>query len=172
MRKLILVVALFLVACGQSDQKVTYRDSEGNARSLEVRDNGEGRTVTSDDGSIAAKGSRGGAKARFPAYAPQYPGATVQTVVDMDAGQSGSTKIKQHIITMQTPDAPDAVISFYRTKISATGKSVKEVKSETGPMLMIGGPSPLDMEGAITAMPVPSGGTSVNVSVTAKVPPN
>lgn len=172
MRKAIIVSALLLAACGQSDQSVTYKDSEGNDRSVSVTDNGGERTVTSDDGMIQAKGRQGGEKARFPAYAPQYPGAKVQSVVDMDVGQSGSTKITQHIITMHTPHAPDAVISFYRTKISAAGKSMKEVKSGTGPMLMIGGSSPLDMEGAITAMPVASGGTSVNVSVTAKVPPN
>jgi hypothetical protein len=172
MRNSILVLAMFLAACGQSDQTVTYKDSEGKERSLEVSDSGADRTVTSDDGLIKAKGSQGGEKARFPAYAPQYPGAKVQSVVDMDVGQSGSTKITQHIITMHTPHAPDAVISFYRAKISAAGKSMKEVKSGTGPMLMIGGSSPLDMEGAITAMPVASGGTSVNVSVTAKVPPN
>lgn len=172
MRKIIFVPTLLLAACGQGDQTVTHRDSEGNEHLLEVEDNGETRTVTSDDGLIAAKGTLGGAQARFPDYAPQYPGAKVQSVVDMDVGRSGATKIKQHMITMQTPDAPDAVLSFYRTKIRAAGKDLNEVNSATGPMLMIGGTTPLNMEAAVSATPAGSAGTSVNVTITTKFPAN
>lgn len=172
MRTLVIVSILLLAACGKSDQTVTFSDSKGDERSLTVKESAGERTVSTDDGLISAKGTQDKSKARFPAYAPQYPGAKVQSVVDIDAGQSGSTKIKTHVITMHTPDAPDAVMSFYRTKVSASGKSVNEVKSDTSPMLMIGGSSPLNMEGSITAMPVASGGTSVNVSVTEKVPAN
>lgn len=171
MRKSIIALTLLLAACGQSDQTVTYRDSEGNERALDVSDRGGERTITSDDGLITAQGTKNGAKARFPDYAPQYPGATVQSVVDMDVGQSGKMRVKQHIITMQSKDSPDTVIAFYREKIRSAGKSVKEVRSATGPMLMVGGASALDMEGAVTAMPIASGGTSVNVSVTTKMPP-
>lgn len=172
MRKATILSTLLLAACGQSDKTVTYEDSEGNERSVRVTDTGSERSVASDDGMIRGKGSQGGTKARFPAYAPQYPGATIQSVVDMDAGPAGQTNVKQHIITMNTKDTPGAVIAFYKGKIGASGKSVRQVDSATGPMLMIGGTSPLNMEGMVTAMPVASGGTSVNISTTSKVSPN
>jgi hypothetical protein len=172
MRNMIIVSTLLLAACGQSGQKVTYKDSEGNDRSISVSDDDGERTVNSDDGLIRAKGTQGGAKARFPEYAPQYPGATIQSVVDINAGPAGQTNIKQHVITMMSKDTPDAVIAFYKGKISASGKSVKQVGSAAGPMLMVGGPSPLDMEAMVTAMPITSGGSSINVSVTSKDSPS
>lgn len=172
MRNATILSTLLLAACGQSDQTVNYKDSEGNDRSIRVTEKGAERTVTSDDGMIRAKGALGGARARFPAFAPQYPGATIQSVVDLDAGPAGQTNVKQHVITMKTKDTPDAVIAFYKGKIGASGKSVRQVDSATGPMLMIGGSSPLNMEGMVTAMPVASGETSVNISTTSKVSPN
>ncbi len=110
-------LAISLVACGQSGQSgpsgqsgksVSVKDGEGKIRSVEVTESGSKRTVTSADGVIKAEGTQGGKNARFPAYAPQYPGATVQSVVDMNI----STSVKQHIITQQTPDSPDKVIAF------------------------------------------------------------
>jgi hypothetical protein len=162
MRRLIVMSTLLLVACGGSDT-VSYKDSEGNDRSVTVKDGGDTRTVTSDDGLIKAQGTKGGKNARFPSFAPQYPGATVQVAVDMDIGNGQVKGVNQHMITMQTKDTPDAVIAFYKGKAEATGKSVRQMDSATGPMLMIGGNSPLDAEGYVTAMSVGSGGTSVNV---------
>ena len=161
MRFVGLLPLVFLTACGGTSETISHSDSEGTTRSIEVNDSGGKRTVTSGDGLIKAEGTQGGAEARFPAYAPQYPGAKVQSVVNMDVGGS----VKHHVITQMTSDTPDAVMAFYKAKVAASGKAVKELKSATGPMLMIGGKSLMDMEGSVTAMPVPSGGTSVNVSV-------
>jgi hypothetical protein len=162
MRGIIISSTLLLAACGSSD-KISYKDSEGNDRSITVEDSGGTRTVTSGDGMISAKGTKGGANARFPGFAPQYPGATVQVAVDMDVGNGKVKGVNQHMITMQTKDTPDAVIAFYKGKAEASGKSVKQMDSATGPMLMIGGNSPLDAEGYVIAMPAGAGGTSVNV---------
>lgn len=170
MRSLPLISFLMLAACGQSEQSVSYKDSEGNDRSISVTENGDTRTVTSDDGLIRATGARGGGNARFPAYAPQYPGSTIQSAVDMNAGTAATGGVKQHVITMLTSDTPDDVIAFYKDKLGSSGKSVKEVKSATGPMLMVGGSSPLDMEAMVTATPASTGGTSVNISLTERLP--
>jgi hypothetical protein len=172
MRQSILVCALLLSACGQSSETVTVKDSEGNERSVEVTQNGDTRTVTSGDGLIKAEGKMGGKDARFPAFAPQYPGSEVQGVVDMTAGTSATGGMKQNIITQSTKDTPEAVVAFYKEKAAGSGKRVQEIKSATGPMLIIGGTSMIDMEATVTAMPVPSGGTSVNVTVQEKVPPS
>jgi hypothetical protein len=170
MRILMLSSTLWLAACGGSDT-VRYKDSEGNDRSITVQDQDGTRSVASDDGMMRATGTQGSAKARFPAFAPQYPGAKVQTVVDMDVGTGSTGGIKQHIITMASPDTREKVIAFYRTSIGASGKSVKEVNSATGPTLVVGGTNPLDAEGYVTAMANGAAGTSVNVVVQERVKP-
>jgi hypothetical protein len=71
---------------------------------------------------------------------------------------------------MMSKDQPDAIVAFYKAKITASGKSVKQVDSATGPMLTVGGPGVMDAEAYITAMPAGSGGTSVNVVVQKKLP--
>jgi hypothetical protein len=88
----------------------------------------------------------------------------------MDVGTPATGGVKQHTITMQTPDTPEAVIAFYKEKIAAGGKPMTEMNGATGPTLTIGGPGLMDAEGYITAMPVGSGGTSVNVVVQEKLP--
>ncbi|MFM2410945.1 MAG: hypothetical protein RL481_1773 [Pseudomonadota bacterium] len=170
MRILMLSSTLLLAACGSSDT-IRYKDSEGNDRTINVQDKDGTRSVSSDDGLTRAKGTRGSAKARFPAFAPQYPGANVQSVVDMDVGTGSTGGVKQHIITMASPDTPEKVIAFYRTSISASGKSVKEAEGATGPMLVVGGTNPLDAEGYVTAMANGAAGTSVNVVVQERVRP-
>jgi hypothetical protein len=170
MRLLILLSAMLLSACGNSET-IGNKDSEGNDRSISVQDKDGTRSVTSDDGLIRAKGTQGSAKARFPAYAPQYPGANVQSVVDMDVGTGASGGVKQHIITMASPDTPEKVIAFYRSRIGASGKRVKEINGATGPMIVVGGTSPLDAEGYVTAMANGTAGTSVNVVVQERVKP-
>ncbi len=165
MRSLLLIPTLLLAACGQSDQTVSYEDSEGNEQTINVEDNGDTRTVTSEDGLISAEGSQGGANARFPDYAPQYPGSTVQSAIDLNAGTAQTGGVTQHTITMMTSDTPEAVIAFYAERAAASGKSVTQLDSATGPMLIIGGTSLMDMEGAVTAMPAGAAGTSVNVTV-------
>lgn len=164
MRRLIVVCTFLIAACGENRQSVAMRDSEGNTRSLEVVDKGASRTVTSGDGLIRAEGSRGGDKARFPEFAPQYPGAKVQSAVDMAVGGSATGGVQQHIITQFTADTPDAVIAFYKDKVGTSGKRLQELKTGTGPMLVIGGRSIMDMDAAVTVMTV-AGGTSVNVTV-------
>lgn len=161
---------MLLSACGNSET-IGYNDSEGNDRTISVKDKDGTRSVTSDDGLIRAKGTQGSAKARFPAFAPQYPGANVQSVVDVDVGTGAIGGVKQHIITMASADTPETVIAFYRTRIGASGKSVKEVKGATGPMLVVGGTNPLDAEGYVTAMANGAAGTSVNVVVQKRVKP-
>lgn len=155
--------ALLLTGCGQSGDHVSIEDSEGNTRSAAVRDEAGTRTVTSDDGLVAAQGSKGGQNARFPDFAPQYPGASVQSAVDMAIGDPARGGARQHTIIQLTGDSADKVLAFYQDK--AGGKQTRILNSATGPMLLIGGTTPLNMEAAVTATAIPSGGTSVTVTV-------
>lgn len=159
-----------LAGCGQGNQTVTVKDSEGVERTATVADSGDTRTVKSGDGLITATGTQGGKNARFPAFAPQYPGSTVQAVVDNTVGTAATGGVKMHIITMRTDDAPDAVMAFYKS--AAGGKRLQELPSGTGPTLIIGGTGMTDYEAAITAMPTPSGGTSVNVTLQERFSPS
>jgi major membrane immunogen (membrane-anchored lipoprotein) len=171
MRFFLLIISLILLtACSKSDESVTYKDSEGNDRKINVEDSGDTRTVTSDDGLIRAEGTQGGKNARFPDYAPQYPNAKVQSVVDMDMGPAGASGFKSHTITMMTSDSPDAVVAFYKDKVGASGKRIEVMDTQTGPMLIIGGTSMMDAEAVVTAMPISGSATSVNVVVQERVP--
>jgi hypothetical protein len=160
---LVLAATITLSGCG-GKESVSYTDSEGKTQNIEVSESGGTTTVKSGDGMISATGNQGGANANFPAYAPQYPGATVQSSVDMDMGPGGSA-MKMHVITQQTQDAPDAVTAFYAKAAGDAGKKVDKIDQGGNKMLMVGGTNPVDADAHIAITAVASGGTSISTSV-------
>jgi hypothetical protein len=159
MRFKTLIIAALLAGCGQSDKTVSFKDSEGNTRSVDVSDRGDTRTVRSNDGVISATGTKGGKNAVFPSFAPQYPGSTIASTVEMDmAGR------KQHMIVQNTSDDTTAVAAFYRTKAEASGKKFQEYPSPAGPTLVIGGTSLMDADATI-GIAKAGAVTSVSLSV-------
>ena len=133
MRKLAIALVVFVAACGKSDQTISYKDSEGKKQSIDVTDAGGKRTVKSADGLIKAEGTRGGANAVFPVYAPQYPSAKVVSTVNMDMAGKKVQMIVQH-----SNDSEDKVVAFYKSGFQNASKKIAEHKSETGFMLIEG----------------------------------
>jgi hypothetical protein len=158
-----LALAVSLAACGKNTKENAPIADEGMPGVEITSDDGQTRTVQSTDGVIEATGARGDSAARFPAYAPAYPGAKVQASVDMDAGG-----IKQHIITMLTADEAEKVLAFYESQALAAGLPVKRIESATGPMLSIGEPGLGGLADTMITAMATSSGTTVNIAVTAK----
>ncbi len=127
MRALIVALTLFLSGCGQSEESVEFKDSEGNTRSVEVIDEGDTRTVKSDDGLMTTVGTQDEDKAKFPDYAPRYTGSKVVSVVDLDMGG-----MKRQMITQHSADAAETVLAFDKSEFAKAGVTVTEMPSGTG----------------------------------------
>jgi hypothetical protein len=171
MKRVAMIAAMVALAnCGGSkDASVSIPDGKGGSTKIET--SGETSTIKTADGSTTTISS-GAANANFPAYAPQYPGATLGEVsnISSDAG-SMTTAV------MTTPDAPDKVLAFYKEKLTAGGVPVGvESKSPEMSMLMAGDGMPglgSDTKGvmkglsaAVTAKPV-DGGTEISLVLNA-----
>jgi hypothetical protein len=79
-------------------------------------------TVQSKDGKVLATGTQGGQNARFLEYAPAYPGARVQSSVDMSMGGKKFHNINQH-----SADAPEKILAFYEEKAKAAGVTTQRM---------------------------------------------
>ncbi|HTP76153.1 MAG TPA: hypothetical protein VMJ73_04165 [Rhizomicrobium sp.] len=110
MRRAVLLAVLSLSVaglsgCGRNDDtpRVVTKTESNGTQSVTVTDN-KGATVT-----VAGAG----ASANMPAYAPLYPGASVETTVTAP-GKGG-------MVAFKTSAAPDAVIAFYKKSVSGAG---------------------------------------------------
>lgn len=160
MRILIISMTCLLAACGQSQQTVSYTDSEGNKRSVEVAEDGDTRVVKSDDGMISAVGHKGGEKAKFTAVAAQYPGSNIASVVDLDMGG-----IKRHTIVLQSNDTPAAIIAFYKGKAEAAGEKLSMVEGSNSTLLAIGGRNLADAPVTISVDGKAGGMTTIAMNI-------
>jgi hypothetical protein len=111
MRRAVLLAVLSLCAaglsgCGKSDDttKVVTKTEGNGTQSVSVTDN-KGATVTVSSGA--------GATTNMPAYAPIFPGASVETSVTAP-GKGG-------MVAFKTSAAPEAVIAFYKKSVSGVG---------------------------------------------------
>jgi len=75
--------------------------------------------VTNDKGEVATLQGGSGAPQNLPSWFPVYPGGTVQGSSDVN-GPDGRTVA----FTVSTPDAADAVLSFYESKLKEAGLKV------------------------------------------------
>jgi hypothetical protein len=90
--------------------------------STTVTDNKTGQSTT-----ISTSGN-GKMPAGWPKEVPQYPGSKVLAQSSTD-----STKGKQFVLLLETPDAVDKVLGFYDGKLSAAGfKKTAEMTKEDG----------------------------------------
>src|SRR5450432_3557895 len=94
-----------LAGCGRSDDsvKVATKTQNDGTRTITVTDN-KGTQV-------AIAGS--GASANMPAYAPIFPGSTVETTVTIPN--------KGGMVAFKTTATPEAVIAFYKRSVAAAG---------------------------------------------------
>lgn len=111
MRCTVLVAALLLTACGSQEKSATiagttYKTDESAGTS----------SITTANGSI--KTIRGGAATAvvLPAYAPVYPGATVDGVIETESGGH-----KTKMATLATSEPVAKVTDFYKTALAKDG---------------------------------------------------
>lgn len=104
------------------EEKATEKAIEGATGGAVKIDNGNG-TVTltnKDKGTTATVGAQAKLPDHWPSDVPVYPGASIVGSVDSDDGQ---------MVTLESTDAPDKVISFYKSKLSSYKK---EGEMDTG----------------------------------------
>lgn len=127
MRRLIVLGLLALAACGSKEESTTIG---GTTYTSNDKDNTA--TITTDKGSISTvTGPAAAAKAKLPAYAPQYPGSTIESAIDtVHEGRKSS------IVTLTTKDGAKQVAEFYRAKFAGAGlKSGMDMVSDEGGMI-------------------------------------
>ena len=126
----IAVLALALSACGGGED-VANVNIDGKDVSIKSSGNGEdanisikganGETATINTGAAAASGA-------MPAGVAAYPGA--KSTVTMTGSEGGK---KGGMAVLETPDAPDKVIAFYKAEAARMGftQEVSEINSNS-----------------------------------------
>lgn len=123
MNKFIAAIALTLLvsACGGDETSpVALPDGKGGFTKMSAKgdDNHSEVTMTGADGKTV-KMTSDAKQARFPAFAPQYPGSSVTAATTMNTdGKSLST------VTMSSPDKVDAVVEFYKASVTKAGMPI------------------------------------------------
>ena len=112
MRRLVFLTMLSLsliglAGCGRSDNSVKVTTHSDGTQSV---------TVTDDKGTKVTVAGEG-ASANMPAYAPLFPGATVESTV--------TTPEKGGLVMFKTTAAAQDVIDFYKKSTSAAGYKEK-----------------------------------------------
>jgi hypothetical protein len=110
------VTATVIAACGPSDEK-TVTNSDGSTVTAKTESDGSASYVakSADGSTTVAMGTGAAANAKTPAYAPVFPGATVETSVNANGANGGG------MVMFKTNAAPSAVIAFYKKSAAASG---------------------------------------------------
>jgi hypothetical protein len=111
MRRALLVAAVLLTACGSKEKSTTiagttYKTDESAGTS----------SITTANGSIKTTQGAAAAAVVMPTYAPIYPGATVDGVMETE---SGGRKTK--MVTLATQDPVAKVGDFYKAALTKAG---------------------------------------------------
>lgn len=106
------VAALALAACGPSGEKTVATGNGGSVTSKTSMDGSQTIVAKDAQGNAVTMGTGAAASAKTPAYAPLYPGATVDTSVN--AGDGG-------MVSFKTTAAASSVIDFYKKSASSAG---------------------------------------------------
>lgn len=111
---IVIAAALAASACGSSeDEGTTIVTSDG---SVTVNDGKEGTmTFRSDDAEAVVKTGTGSAE-NLPDGFTAYPGAKI--AMSVDGSQGGK---KGGMVAMETSDAPEKVIEFYKRQVADAG---------------------------------------------------
>jgi hypothetical protein len=132
MRYLILAPALLLAACGSNDKTVTIKGDDGKDMTMTVGEDDGTTTIKTEDGEAVIR--QGVAGAKFPAFAPQYPGS----LVTASANFSGKDNESGSMVTQETTDTPDKVMAFYKGKLTEAGmKIAMETNTPEGGMMAV-----------------------------------
>jgi major membrane immunogen (membrane-anchored lipoprotein) len=123
MKKLIavLILGLSLSSCGKSDTAtINLDDGKGGSTKVSSKNDGERSqvTITGADGKTATMSSDAKG-AKFPAFAPQYPGSTVTSATNI-----ASNDTNMQTVTMTSSDSVDAVVAFYKESVTKAGMPI------------------------------------------------
>ncbi len=121
MRLLAIVALTCLSACGSSEESTTI----GGTTYTQQEDGTA--TISNENGSISATEGEAAANTKFPDFAPQYPGSTIESalVTNRDDGQ-------RTMALLATSDGMDKVVEFYREKVTSAGLKVGMVHNIDG----------------------------------------
>ncbi|WP_333574328.1 hypothetical protein [Sphingomonas sp.] len=116
MRCAVLVAAALLTACGSNEKSATvggttYTSDESAGTA----------TISNAKGSIKTATGKAAAAVVLPAYAPLYPGAAVDGVMETD-----SEGRKSKMVTLATADPVAKVADFYKAALAKEGWKVPQ----------------------------------------------
>jgi hypothetical protein len=105
MKKTIVLVVLALVGCDKKSDSAATTTTTATA-SVTANEILTATTTAPTPGVTAT--ATASAAGNWPAYLPDYPGAT-------------TTKRTKDLVSLETKDAPDKVVAFYKDKLRAAG---------------------------------------------------
>ena len=108
-----IAVAALVAGCDQHpDKTIKIKGKDGN---VTISGDSGHMTVKSDDGKTSVEiNSNGLGNQKLPDFAPVYPGAQVKGSVTAPTEGGGT-------FSLETSDAPDKVIAFYKDKAKSAG---------------------------------------------------
>ena len=121
----VIAVVTLLAGCDQQPNKtVKIKDKDGS--SVTVTGNGGQMTMKSEDGKTTVEiNANGLGSQKLPDFAPVYPGAKVQGSVTAQTEGGGT-------FAVETSDAPDKVIAFYKGRAKSAGLAEKLSMTSNG----------------------------------------
>jgi hypothetical protein len=120
----VIAAATLVAGCDQQPSKTVK--IKGKDGSVTISGNTEHMTVKSDDGKTTVEiNSNGLGNQKLPDFAPVYPGAKVQGSVAAQTEGGGTFAI-------ETSDAPDKVIAFYKDRAKSAGLAEKLSMTSNG----------------------------------------
>ena len=126
--------ALALAACG-GERTTEFETDQGEGSYTVDGSTGQASgSIETEDGTVEFRSGPGTA-VDLPAGFTVYPGARVVTNTAVGRGDG-----KGAMVVMQSDDAPDRMVSFYRKQAEAAGVSI-EMELKTAQGTMIGGKS-------------------------------
>lgn len=131
---LILLTSGLLAACGDSE-KTSYSNPA------------TGETVTMQSGNGLQ------APTNMPDFAPLYPGAQIENVVQATSSNESGAQ-RGAMLTFSTPEPPETVATFYREKLDASDLKDRNDASMNGTLMLTAGSNEDSDRGVqITVMP-------------------
>lgn len=134
MRPILPIAAMIALAACSSEKSGTFETEGGEKGEYTVNsdDGGMNATITTKDGTATMQSGEN-VKASLPDGFTVYPGATVVTATNVDAGGT-----KGSLVMMETGDSPEKVAAFYRKQAEAAGIKIEMEMTVNGGK-MIGG---------------------------------
>lgn len=110
------VAAVALVACGPSGNK-TVTAADGSTVTAKTSGDGSASYVakSADGQTTVAMGTGAAASAKTPAYAPVFPGSTIETSVNASGPNEGG------MVMFKTNASAASVIDFYKKAAASAG---------------------------------------------------